>query len=463
MKKKKLFIAAIAVIIISYAISFVVSFLSLKSVINDNSQQVTNGIAERIHDAVNNELTRPITVSRTIARDQLLIERLKQEKNYSLDRNVADIADYLKHIREGFGYASTFLVSDVSRVYYTHKGFNKVVDVVNDAHDIWYKDFIETSKEYELHVDEDQMQNDMLTIFINTRIVDENDRLVGVCGMGVNMDNLLALVKEMELAFKVDINLVDGTGLVLVDTDKDNIENVVLNEIPVGDSQSGEYVFQMEGKSFVGTRFVENLSWYLVIRDKENFGSSAYGKLLYLYLSILAVLIVTILGALYVIMRREKALNQESAIDVLTGLNMRRSYEEHIESLRKQGRKELTFISLDLNGLKKVNDTIGHLAGDELIAGAGHFIRDYFHRYGKCYRVGGDEFTVIVENCNIDKSVVYNEFKEIVARWHGTLVDHMSISMGIARSCDYDIEDIKKLIEYADMEMYKDKERFYNS
>lgn len=43
------------------------------------------------------------------------------------------------------------------------------------------------------------------------------------------------------------------------------------------------------------------------------------------------------------------------------------------------------------------------------------------------------------------------------------MVPEMSISMGIARGCDYDIEDIHKLIELADMEMYRDKDLYYQS
>lgn len=461
--KNKLFLTAIVVIVISYLISFAVSYVSLNSVIADNSQQVTNVIAERIYDAINNELTKPITVSRTIARDPLLIGRLKKEKDFNLEKNIEDFASFLRSIRNGFGYESTFLVSETSHVYYTHEGFNKIIDVVNDDHDIWYKDFVDHNMEYELHVDEDQTHEDEMTIFINTRILDEEGQLMGVCGMGVQLDNLLGLIKELEQLFEVNIDLVDGTGLVLVDTDRNNIEKLVLRDIPTNDIQHGEYVFQMEGQSFVGTRFVEDLSWFLVIKNNANFGASAYVKLLYVYLVILVLLIFSILGAIYVILKREKSLDKASSIDVLTGLNIRRAYEEDIKMLQKKKNKDVTFVSLDLNGLKRVNDNIGHLAGDELIVGAGHFIRDYFRKMGKCYRVGGDEFAVIIENCNVDEKKVYSEFKELIARWHGNLVDKMSISIGIARSCDYDYEDIKKLIELADMQMYKDKDLYYSS
>lgn len=463
MNKKKQFILALLVIVFCYAASFIMSYMSLRSVISDNAKQVTQVISERIYDAINNELTKPIAVSLTMASDSYLIERIKQEADHDLQQNASDIADYLGHIRSRLGFETTFLVSEQSRYYYTHAGLNKRVDVDNDDHDIWYKLFVERGKQYELHVDEDQTKSDTLTIFVNTRIIDDDGTLLGVCGMGVQMDNLLKLVRENEEKYHVNIDMVDGSGLVLVDTDEDNIESKVLSNIPVDGQSADGYVFKMEGESMVGARFVDNLSWYLVIHDNENYSKSAFTRLLTNYLILLVVLILFLLIAIYVIMRRERSLYVSSAIEVLTGLNSRLVYEEYIRELRKQKYKEVTYISLDLNGLKRINDNIGHTAGDELIIAAGHFIRDYFTHMGRCYRIGGDEFAVIIDHCNVDNEKVYREFKEIVSRWHGSMVPEMSISMGIARGCDYDIEDIHKLIELADMEMYRDKDLYYQS
>ena len=53
--------------------------------------------------------------------------------------------------------------------------------------------------------------------------------------------------------------------------------------------------------------------------------------------------------------------------------------------------------SVDINGLKTVNDTLGHEAGDELICGAARCIEATLGTWGKCYRTGGDEFIVLAE------------------------------------------------------------------
>ena len=54
-------------------------------------------------------------------------------------------------------------------------------------------------------------------------------------------------------------------------------------------------------------------------------------------------------------------------------------------------------MALDLNCLKECNDTLGHAAGDEYLLGTAKSIRQVFERYGKCYRIGGDEFVVLLK------------------------------------------------------------------
>lgn len=281
--------------------------------------------------------------------------------------------------------------------------------------------------------------------------------------MGVQMANLVDMLRQYEEMYHVNIDMVDQSGLVLVDTDVDNIEHMIDRDVPTVINNDDEYVFKLMGNSFVGTRYVPNLSWFLVIRNKEDYVNSAYTKLLINYLIMLGILVVLLLISIYVVMRRESLLDASSSIEVLTGLNSRRSYEEYLTLLRSKGLQEMTYVSLDLNGLKRVNDNQGHLAGDELITAAGNYIRDYFGDMGRCYRIGGDEFAVIIDHCNVDKEKMYREFKELVADWHGSLAKELSISMGIVRGCDHDIEDLKKLIELADIEMYKDKSIYYQT
>ena len=105
---------------------------------------------------------------------------------------------------------------------------------------------------------------------------------------------------------------------------------------------------------------------------------------------------------------------------------------------------------------------MGHQAGDMLIRAAAECITQYFSKLGKCYRIGGDEFAVIINRTNFDSQKICREFHELVDQWHSEgLVKRLSMSVGIAKSSDYESVEIEKLIEYADMAMYHEKGEYY--
>lgn len=82
--------------------------------------------------------------------------------------------------------------------------------------------------------------------------------------------------------------------------------------------------------------------------------------------------------------------------DPLTGLSNRRKVERYIET-RIRSAKVFSVISLDLNGFKKLNDTYGHLAGDDLLKQFATELRTVFRAHDIIGRVGGDEFIVLVD------------------------------------------------------------------
>lgn len=84
--------------------------------------------------------------------------------------------------------------------------------------------------------------------------------------------------------------------------------------------------------------------------------------------------------------------------DGLTGLGNRTAYLEQLEQYAGGDGEisQLGIVFLDVNNLKKVNDNQGHDKGDELITIAARIISDSFGRFGKTYRIGGDEFCVLM-------------------------------------------------------------------
>lgn len=94
--------------------------------------------------------------------------------------------------------------------------------------------------------------------------------------------------------------------------------------------------------------------------------------------------------------RHAKIFEELAITDTLTGLNNRNAYIRDIDALTNN--QDIMIVTCDLNNLKKCNDTLGHNEGDTYILNAATIIRDTFSKYGSCYRIGGDEFVVMIKN-----------------------------------------------------------------
>ncbi|MCQ2082731.1 MAG: sensor domain-containing diguanylate cyclase [Lachnospiraceae bacterium] len=160
--------------------------------------------------------------------------------------------------------------------------------------------------------------------------------------------------------------------------------------------------------------------------------------------------------------RNEEILIKKSHTDELTGANNRRAYEDKIDELEQTSiAEDFVYISVDVNGLKVVNDTLGHAAGDELIIGACDCLNRTLGKYGNVYRTGGDEFVVLV-NANEEQLKTALELLEMTTeKWSGSLVDSLSLSYGYVTSHDNQGMTIHDISVLADKEMYKAKSAHY--
>lgn len=147
--------------------------------------------------------------------------------------------------------------------------------------------------------------------------------------------------------------------------------------------------------------------------------------------------------------------------DVLTGLYNRYSWRKASDMIQEK-RIPVTVCSLDVNGLKKANDTNGHLAGDELIVGAATCIKDVFGDYGEIYRIGGDEFCVFAyKEINVEK--IKDRLLARTKFWEGKRSSNLSLSLGVCKLDFNDEKTIEDAIHLADLEMYKQKQSYYQT
>lgn len=147
--------------------------------------------------------------------------------------------------------------------------------------------------------------------------------------------------------------------------------------------------------------------------------------------------------------------------DQLTDLQNRRAFKEEMDRFAKKLPAGCRLISADVNGLKNTNDILGHHAGDELISAAAECFRRSFEGIDSIYRIGGDEFAVLIMDEDYDLDGALERLKKASAEWKGEHINGFSISIGVASAKDFD--DIEAFMKAADQKMYESKRHYYES
>jgi len=290
-----------------FIVAIFVSIYSLTMLARENTKELDTMLTYRIYDSISSSLNEPIIVARTMACDDFLEDFLKKEDSMSEGEAISVMQKYLASIKSGLDYDTAFLVSEGSRRYYTYEGLNKIVDPVNDEHDIWYSLFVDKNLPYDLDVDSDEMNRGMWTVFVNTRIEDENGNLLGVCGVGVQMTNLQELILESEREYGVKVNFVDENGLVQVDTEDINIENAWLDIDVLRNNDTNDYEYQiMDGKEFAVTKYVEYLGWYLVVRSESTKISNEFISVISTNIVLFLIVMGLLIAMIALILRRTR-------------------------------------------------------------------------------------------------------------------------------------------------------------
>ena len=149
--------------------------------------------------------------------------------------------------------------------------------------------------------------------------------------------------------------------------------------------------------------------------------------------------------------------------DALTGLLSRYAYNNALDKYTTDMPESLVAFSIDINGLKRVNDTLGHEAGDELICGAAACIKNVFDEVGSCYRTGGDEFIVLASMSKKEAVKCVQDIEKLTKNWTGSLVDSLALSVGYALLEEHKGYSCSELIQAADKQMYMAKDEYYRT
>lgn len=282
MKKDVLFrtnVFICIVIILGFSLTSLISYRSNNGIFKRDIEQISTLTSEGIYHQIDSMFTKPLNISLTMANDSLLKTFLEEEDARGSDEEfVQTMRDYLSAYKNKYSYDSVFLVSArTNRYYHFESGVDRILTEENPENE-WYYSFLEESKEYNLNIDNDEVQsaNDEINIFINCKIFSPSGQVMGIVGVGFGVDTLQTLFQTYEESFQLRAYLVDENGIIEISTDETGYSKTDLfqtcafsqykYDLLENQENTQSFWYSSDGKKgFLVSCYIPNLEWHLLI------------------------------------------------------------------------------------------------------------------------------------------------------------------------------------------------------
>lgn len=427
--------------------------------------------SDNVYSEIQKDLITPVLISSMMARDTFVRDWVM-----SGEQDVAQMTRYLREVQEHYGTVTSFFVSDQTRTYYQAKGVLKHV-AAQEPRDSWYFRVRDMQEPYEINVDVDMANQDRLTVFINYKVFDYDERFIGATGVGLTVDAVVKLIDDYQIRYDRSVYFVDTDGRIVltgemggpmgarVGQSLSEVAGLEDLQTKLPQPQSGDFEYQEQGRGhFLNVRFIPELDWYLFV-DKHETGALA-GIRQSLYLNLLICLVVTaiVLTLVNIVLRRYQArIAALATTDQLTELLNRRGFDLLANQAIQEARRNpspLCALLLDLDNFKDLNDSHGHLAGDEVLRGFANKLRDNLRQSDIICRWGGEEFILLLKDTSLEQArllaeKVRQQTEQGNFSYQGISL-HITTSIGLAEL--HPDDSLSELLARADGALYRAKQ-----
>lgn len=420
---------------------------------------------DNIYTEIQQHLIEPTLVSSMMANDTFVKSWLK-DGEYDVNKMI----DYLSMVKERYGMFTTFLVSESSRHYYHPTG---IIDIVekNNPENAWYFNVRQMDTEHEVNLDFNSHISDGLIMFINYKIMD-NGNFLGATGIGINIPYIHDMFKRFKDIYQFNVYFSDSNGKILLSEQsikpyktvfeipglKENVGKIFTN-----DTLIDEYTSM--GETYIlNTKFIPELNLFLFVEAKMSDFTKDIKNTFYTNLLLSTVVALAILAIIvFTLNIYQRQLENLAAKDPLTGLNNRRTFDSRfrtLSALHYRNKEPLSAVIFDIDNFKIVNDTYGHLIGDQVLTALASIALENLRESDIIARWGGEEFALLLPNTSKEEAFIVCEKlrKAICESEKLKKLTHsmLTISLGISELAKEDT--ITTLFHRADQALYRAKE-----
>jgi diguanylate cyclase (GGDEF)-like protein len=465
---KKFFAVALsALLLVGFIATSLISYYVAKdSTGRQLQEQMLPLTSDNIYSEIQRDLLQPVLISSLMANDTFVNDWAR-----SGEADPQRMANYLAHIRQKYNAITSFFVSEKTRNYYHPTGIIKQVDP-GDPADAWYFRSRESGDDYEINIDRDTADPSRLSIFVNYRIIDQSGRFIGVTGVGLSLNTVAELIENYQKRYGREIFFVNRQGEITLHSsnfdqqahlrNRDGLDRL-FTRILTSPSASVSYELEDGNTAYLNSRLVPEFDWFLIVEQINDPATERIeGALLINVLISVGISAVVLLIAYFTVAGYQRRLETMATQDKLTGATNRQVFDVIFNRAAKRADRAgtpLSLIAIDIDNFKEINDTFGHQRGDEVIRAVAQIIEGQVREVDTLCRWGGEEFVLLLENCDRDQAFdVAEKIRHAVAEhpFHfGAEVKSVTVSLGVAERRKNESQD--SLQNRCDHAMYRSK------
>ena len=398
------------------------------------------------------------TLPMTVAAVQAEIERNLARSTASITRDDLFLRDWaqnedasseamLAHLRSGQqkDQAIThFFAAENDHRVYDSQGAVRRLDPEMDA---WYQKT--RNQQLATLVMPEWGVNQRPVIFVTYRVMDQAGNFLGVAGVNLPFDLLSASMDRTMAEQNLRICLVDNSGKIVWSDSKHPVQGnlhtqddlrPMAQELLAEDHHSNQKIITTaQGNSLLASAFIPELGWTVLVQQSD--ADAAAGMQSLLLWQIAAGVVLSAGGLLLAwmsIRRHQQHLRQLANSDGMTGLMNRQSFTTSFQQAVQEMRRfksPFCFILFDIDFLKKINVSHGHVTGDRIIMEIAKMSKQSVRGSDLLCRWGGEQFALLLKKCELEQAYkIAEQLRLNVQNYSFSLEDEtpVTISLGVA-------------------------------
>jgi diguanylate cyclase (GGDEF)-like protein len=412
--------------------------MSRDILLQQGAKDVVPRVADNLSSALQQNFNKVLTMSSRMAEDTFLREWLDGE-----EPDVQALIAHLKTSKQKDRSITHFLVSDKDQKYVDSLGTVRTINA-EDYRDAWYLKTRDSKRPVELTLEADLGNDSHPVVFVSYRIVNSEHQYVGAVGLSLALNPF----SSSEHSAAQSIYFVDQSGKVVL-SDSNKVGNIrlqdglksVAGELLNDQHEPKSMTYERDGATnVISSRYIPELDWTLIVENSASELTRASWPLAYANASVsLVVTIAALVLAWFSIAYHQSRMRALASKDSMTGLMNRQSFTTTFQQtvLEMQRLKlPLSLILFDIDYLKKINESLGHATGDQIIMDIARLSKRSVRGSDLLCRWGGEQFAILLKRCDLEQAYKVAEQLRLNVQNHQFSFDDreasVTISLGVA-------------------------------